>query len=800
MILDELLKIAEYLDFKDDIVKLNCLKKLAENNLFYITFWGHFSAGKSYLINNLLNKKLLPVHITETTALLTYISFDENEECKVIYNNGEYKSYPIDNTADIYQDSSFITDIENVNHLEISINSEILKNGLTIVDTPGINTVLTKHQNLAIDSINQAGKIFYILGGSPTNVDKKFIETINSAGIDFIFVRTKCDEIDSMEEDIVETLNKDKKLITEILNREVPFIGVSNKKENEYFSNISEVKKQLEFINDNLHNQMEESINSRLKVFQERFRKEIEERIKELKEIKSDDLSSITEKITQCNKELEKLSKQRDSNQNLLEKKLERAKNKAKNEIDEMKRNKIETFASYLEDMNYMIDESEVQKITDKRIEDFITQEQAILDFYLDEIICEEKEEIHETVNSISMESEDFPSYSEIQIQNTQFLEQYTLQLQEAKNCLELIIQEYKELTLKGETLEDEYNETVFTDALNELDEELRAIPTDMALKLSENQPIQPSTIFKMVGDAADLALLLIPGDVLVKGAKTVAETTKLGTKLAQIIHKSKKATEAVAKIAKNAKGIDKVRDSAYAVNMILKQRKYSNKDEKALANNIIDKGANKLGTQFDKYKTEKKEGTLLDKLSISYWTEKFGKQFDMPPKLEIDKEVEDERKAKRELIYKQKQQILNEKIQQRKKMNLIQNQQQELEFKEKEQKNIISLIEEEMRNEDDRLKRDAQKKAYEKYITNCKSYFSNCIEHYSYLIIEEYYKSANQNMAFFFTKNNAELTNRIEERRQYLQELIELKTNNTEEITSRMNKLDEMLAEIKEQ
>ena len=171
-----------------------------------------------------------------------------------------------------------------------------------------------------------------------------------------------------------------------------------------------------------------------------------------------------------------------------------------------------------------------------------------------------------------------------------------------------------------------------------------------------------------------------------------------------------------------------------------------------------------------------------------------------MPPKLEIDEEVEKERKEKRESIYKQKQQILNEKIQQRKKLNLIQNQQQELEFREKEQKNIISLIEEEMRDEDDRLKRYAQKKAYEKYISNCKSYFSNCIEHFSYLIIDEYFKSANQNMSFFFTKNNAEITNRIEERKRHIQELIELKSNNTEEINSRINKLEELLSEIKEQ
>lgn len=52
----DVIEAAEWLGETIDVVKLERLKELSDNHRFYVTVWGHYSAGKSLLINNILEK------------------------------------------------------------------------------------------------------------------------------------------------------------------------------------------------------------------------------------------------------------------------------------------------------------------------------------------------------------------------------------------------------------------------------------------------------------------------------------------------------------------------------------------------------------------------------------------------------------------------------------------------------------------------------------------------------------------------------------------------------------------------
>ena len=69
-------------DFQLEKIKANL-----NNGEYLVSFMGQFSAGKSRLINNLLRRDLLPVHITETTAMITFIKYG-SEEKAVLYYEG----------------------------------------------------------------------------------------------------------------------------------------------------------------------------------------------------------------------------------------------------------------------------------------------------------------------------------------------------------------------------------------------------------------------------------------------------------------------------------------------------------------------------------------------------------------------------------------------------------------------------------------------------------------------------------------------------------------------------------------
>src|SRR5690554_1094547 len=93
---------------------------LNENSFVKIPFVGDFSAGKSTLLNYLINNKtFLPTSITPTTAVSYELYYDTNQRLE-IYNNGVVKE---------------VTTLDKINSLEVEsgyvvrvyIDNEVIK-------------------------------------------------------------------------------------------------------------------------------------------------------------------------------------------------------------------------------------------------------------------------------------------------------------------------------------------------------------------------------------------------------------------------------------------------------------------------------------------------------------------------------------------------------------------------------------------------------------------------------------------------------------------------------------------------
>ena len=81
-------EIANYLQRPEDEQNIETLERIEDDGKFFLTFWGHYSAGKSRLINTLLKRDFLPVHVKETTASLTYIQYGEEEHGILFHEDG----------------------------------------------------------------------------------------------------------------------------------------------------------------------------------------------------------------------------------------------------------------------------------------------------------------------------------------------------------------------------------------------------------------------------------------------------------------------------------------------------------------------------------------------------------------------------------------------------------------------------------------------------------------------------------------------------------------------------------------
>ena len=88
--INELLEVSEYLGKNTYVIQLNRMKQALEKSEDLLSVMGQFSAGKSRLINNLIGKEILPVHVTETTALITMIKYGKEDHVELFLSDGSF--------------------------------------------------------------------------------------------------------------------------------------------------------------------------------------------------------------------------------------------------------------------------------------------------------------------------------------------------------------------------------------------------------------------------------------------------------------------------------------------------------------------------------------------------------------------------------------------------------------------------------------------------------------------------------------------------------------------------------------
>ena len=194
-----------------------------ENKKITIAVIGQFKRGKTTLINTILGERLLPVGIVPITAAITRIEYAEPEEtcdtsmATVYFTNGLSQQVPI---ADL---NKYISEQENrdnergVAEVELQTNADFLKDGLTLVDTPGVGSVHENNSKSAMDFARESdGVIFMISVDSPLNqIEVDFLRKVRRFAGKFYFVVNKIDRVD--EEELDEYLDYCRDLIVAIM-------------------------------------------------------------------------------------------------------------------------------------------------------------------------------------------------------------------------------------------------------------------------------------------------------------------------------------------------------------------------------------------------------------------------------------------------------------------------------------------------------------------------------------------------------------------------------------------------------
>lgn len=271
----------EYKDYENLLI--NIYKRLTIKGNKSIVISGQFSSGKSSFLNKLFNLKL-PVKITRTTAVPTYIFYSDKNNIKIEnYNQCIYttEDETILKKFEYDSDSDGIAWSNLINRIHYGCNT-IDKHGVTFIDLPGYSGSEMDYKISIKEALSADGVLFFpsLEKGDFTKEDINFMKLINEQEIPILIILSQIDtmpfsKVNTIELKMIESLNKNKidfeSFIKYSTNRNLSseLLKIVKKSElvmKKYFEKIKNVQPEFEDLNNKLTNSIK-NLQNDIKVF-----------------------------------------------------------------------------------------------------------------------------------------------------------------------------------------------------------------------------------------------------------------------------------------------------------------------------------------------------------------------------------------------------------------------------------------------------------------------------------------------------------------------------------------------------
>jgi len=149
------------------------------NPSIHLAVLGQFKRGKSTFVNALLGEELLPTAIVPLTAIPTFIEHADRLQATIIFTDHRHNEIcqPL---------ARFVTESANpenklgVSQVDVYYPSDLLKNGLVLIDTPGIGSTFRHNTVATLNFLPQCDAAVFVVSADPppTEVEIEFLRQV----------------------------------------------------------------------------------------------------------------------------------------------------------------------------------------------------------------------------------------------------------------------------------------------------------------------------------------------------------------------------------------------------------------------------------------------------------------------------------------------------------------------------------------------------------------------------------------------------------------------------------------------
>lgn len=141
-------------------------RRLAENR-FNLVVLGEFKRGKTTFINGLVGAELLPSAVVPLTSVVTLVTYGEEPGATVEFQGGQSRALALEDLPDYVTERGNPRNTKGVRLVTVRYPSSYLRDGLCIVDTPGVGSVYQHNTDTAYSFLPRADAGVFLLTSDP---------------------------------------------------------------------------------------------------------------------------------------------------------------------------------------------------------------------------------------------------------------------------------------------------------------------------------------------------------------------------------------------------------------------------------------------------------------------------------------------------------------------------------------------------------------------------------------------------------------------------------------------------------
>jgi GTPase SAR1 family protein len=201
-------------------------EKLSEER-FTVVVAGEFKRGKTTFVNAFLGAEVLPTAVVPLTSVVTAVTWGPQAQAEVVFRDGRTEE------VDAPDLRRYVTERENpgnrlgVDRAVLRYPSDELRDGVFVVDTPGVGSVYRHNTDVAYAFMPEADAAIFLTSADPpiSAAERTFLETVRQEAARMFFVLNKVDYLSGPDRE--EATEFTRQVVEEAIGREVALYPLS---------------------------------------------------------------------------------------------------------------------------------------------------------------------------------------------------------------------------------------------------------------------------------------------------------------------------------------------------------------------------------------------------------------------------------------------------------------------------------------------------------------------------------------------------------------------------------------------